>query len=283
LALAALTPRWLGAASVALLAIGAVPAGAQTPDVMFVPTNIDVALGMLHLAAVGQGDVVYDLGSGDGRLVIAAAQRYGARGVGIDIDASLVAEATHNADTAGVADRVKFRKADLFQSDLREATVVTLYLTPSLNLRLRPKLFRELRPGARVVSNNFDMDDWQPDSSIIVKGVALANTPVRLWIIPADVRGAWKVMWDALPPLQLRLQQRFQQVTGSATIPRPAVALADVRLRGDSLHFTVPAADGRGAMRFDGRVAGDSAGGRVTVEGSATTRIWRAARVGGGG
>jgi hypothetical protein len=116
-----------------------------------------------------------------------------------------------------------------------------------------------------------------------VKGVALANTPVRLWIIPADVRGAWKVMWDALPPFQLRLQQRFQQVTGSATIPRPAVALADVRLRGDSLHFTVPAADGRGAMRFDGRVAGDSAGGRVTVEGSATTRIWRAARVGGGG
>ncbi|HET8622967.1 MAG TPA: methyltransferase domain-containing protein, partial [Gemmatimonadales bacterium] len=188
MALAALSAFRRTTAGLLLAAGAASRAAAQTPDVMFVPTNIDVALGMLRLAAVTPRDVVFDLGSGDGRLVIAAAQRYGARGVGIDIDPSLVADATRNADTAGVAERVTFRKADLFESDLRQATVVTLYLTRSLNLRLRPKLFRELRPGARVVSNNFDMDDWQPDSSVVVKGTAMANTPVRLWIIPADVR-----------------------------------------------------------------------------------------------
>jgi SAM-dependent methyltransferase len=255
---------------------------AQTPDVMFVPTNIDVAIGMLRLASVTESDVVYDLGSGDGRLVITAAKRCGARGVGIDIDPSLVAEAARNADTAGVAERVTFRNADLFQTDLREATVVTLYLTPTLNLRLRPKLFRELRPGARVVSNNFDMGDWPADSTVIVQGTAMANTPVRLWVVPASAAGRWKVVWHGLPPISLDLEQRFQRVRGTATIGRWRADLVDVRLRGDSLRFTIPADSSgggmRGALRFAGRVMQDSAGGTATVVGDDAPRVWRAVR-----
>jgi hypothetical protein len=254
-------------------------APAQSPDVMFVPTNIDVALGMLRLAGVGDSDVVYDLGSGDGRLVIAAAKSFGARGVGIDIDPSLVADATRNADTAGVADRVTFRKADLFQTDLGGATVVTLYLTPSLNLRLRPKLFKELAPGARVVSNNFDMGDWPADSTIVVRGAAMANTPVRLWIIPADAAGRWSVLRHKLPPIRLRLKQAFQQLTGTAALGDERTELSDIRLRGDSLSFTVPAGGARGRMRFAGRIAGDSASGTLTMDGDAAARAWRAVRL----
>lgn len=255
---------------------------AATPDVMFVPTNIDVAGGMLRLAGVSAADVVYDLGSGDGRLVIAAAKKYGARGVGIDIDPSLVADAIRNADTAGVADRVTFVKADLFRTDLRGATVVTLYLSPSLNLRLRPKLFRELRPGARVVSNNFDMGDWPADSTEIVQGVALANTPVRLWIIPADAGGTWSVTVSGAPAIELRLEQQFQQVGGTATVGGRQSQLSDAGLRGDSLSFTVPTDGVLGAMRFAGRIAGDSASGTVTIDEGAQPGAWRAVRTGPG-
>ncbi|HET8625335.1 MAG TPA: hypothetical protein VFM14_17380, partial [Gemmatimonadales bacterium] len=138
---------------------------------------------------------------------------------------------------------------------------------------------RELRPGARVVSNNFDMDDWQPDSSVVVKGTAMANTPVRLWIIPADVRGVWDLMWEALPPMQLDLRQEFQIVTGIVSIGQERATLADGRLRGDSLRFTLPSTSTRGAMHFNGRVAGDTASGQVTVDGSPTLRTWRAVRM----
>jgi SAM-dependent methyltransferase len=277
-ALAQMT-AWRVALLAFLAAARAAGASAQTPDVMFVPTNIDVALGMLRLAGVTAGDVVYDLGSGDGRLVIAAAQRFGARGVGIEIDPSLVADATRNADTAGVADRVSFRKADLFATDLRPASVVTLYLTPSLNLRLRPKLFAELRPGARVVSNNFDMGDWTPDSTVIVKGMAMANTPVRLWIIPARIGGRWQLSVDGGPELSLTFRQQLNQAGGEASMGGRRDALAEVRVRGDSFGFVVPSNGSRGAMRFSGRVAGDSASGTV-LGGSAAPRAWRAVRTG---
>jgi SAM-dependent methyltransferase len=271
-------PRYQLGLLLSLAAPVPAPAVAQTPDVMFVPTNVDVALGMLRLAGVTDTDVVYDLGSGDGRLVIAAAGKYGARGVGIDIDPSLVADATRNADTAGVADRVTFRQADLFRTDLREATVVTLYLTPSLNVRLRPKLLDELPPGARVVSNNFDMGDWPADSTVIVQGVAMANTPVRLWIVPADARGRWNLLWHKLPPIVLRLEQDFQQLRGTAAIGGGRTELTETRLRGDSLSFTIPADASRGAMRFTGRVAGDTASGTVAV-GAAAPGAWRAVRL----
>jgi SAM-dependent methyltransferase len=258
-------------------AAGIAPAAAQTPDVMFVPTNIDVALGMLRLAGVADTDMVYDLGSGDGRLVIAAARRYGARGVGIDIDPSLVAEATRNADTAGVADRVSFHKADLFQTDLQAATVVTLYLTPSLNLQLRPKLLAELPPGARVVSNNFDMGEWEPDSTTIVQGVAMANTPVRLWVIPADVRGSWRLESAGLPAVELHLAQRFQHGSGTVKVGGRPAKLTDLRLRGDRIAFSITDGD-LGSLRFAGRVVKGRAQGTVVPADGGPPREWRAVR-----
>ncbi len=150
----------------------------RTPDVGFVPTPEDVVAGMLRLANVKRGDIVYDLGSGDGRIVIQAAKRYGARGVGIDIDPERVEEASRNARAEKVSDRVRFLNQDLFDSDLGEATVVTLYLLPRLNLKLRPKLLAELKPGTRIVSHGFDMGDWKPD-----RVAQVGSTTIYLWTI----------------------------------------------------------------------------------------------------
>jgi SAM-dependent methyltransferase len=153
---------------------------ARTPDVVFVPTPEAVVEKMLDMAGVKAGDVVYDLGCGDGRIVIAAAQKRGARGVGIDIDPQRIQEATANARNAGVADKVKFLQADLFTSDIREATVVTLYLLPTLNVKLMPKLKQELKPGTRIVSHAFDMgDSWPPEQKADVDGRS-----VYYWTIP---------------------------------------------------------------------------------------------------
>lgn len=151
----------------------------RTPDVIFVPTPNDVVDKMLEMAAVTAKDVVYDLGCGDGRIVITAAQRYGARGVGIDIDPERIREATENVTRAQVADKVKFIQGDLFEADISGATVVTLYLLTELNLKLRPKLMKELRPGTRIVSHAFAMGDWKPERSELVNGSA-----VYLWRIP---------------------------------------------------------------------------------------------------
>ena len=143
------------------------------------PTRKDVSEAMLRIASVTKDDIVYDLGCGDGRIVITAAQKYGARGVGIDIDPDRVQEATANARKAGVADRVKIIRGDLFEADISAATVVTLYLLTELNLKLRPKLLRELNPGTRVVSHAFAMGDWKPERTAEVSG-----TSVYLWRIP---------------------------------------------------------------------------------------------------
>lgn len=149
-------------------------------EVPYIPTPPEVVKRMLQLAGVGPTDVVYDLGSGDGRIVIIAARQFGARAVGVELDPRRIAEATANARHAGVSERVQFLQQDLFLTDLREATVVTLFLTPALNLRLRPKLQRELGPGARVVSHLYDMGDWKPNAVERVQG-----RPVYRWIIPA--------------------------------------------------------------------------------------------------
>ena len=153
-------------------------APARQPDVIFVPTPQEVVDAMLKLANVKAGDVIYDLGCGDGRIVITAVQRYGARGIGIDIDPQRIKEATANAQKAGVSDRVKFMQADLFETNVSEANVVTLYLLPSLNLKLRPKLMKELRAGSRVVSHAFDMGDWKPEQEQDVNG-----RHIYLWTI----------------------------------------------------------------------------------------------------
>ena len=151
----------------------------RSPDVIFVPTPDTVVNKMLELAKVTANDVVYDLGCGDGRIVITAAQRYGARGVGIDIDPDRIREATDNVRRAQVADKVKFIEGDLFEANISEATVVTLYLLTELNLKLRPKLMKDLRPGTRVVSHAFSMGDWKPERTEQVSG-----SSVYLWRIP---------------------------------------------------------------------------------------------------
>jgi len=156
------------------------PPGYREPDVVYVPTPEPVVDAMLELAGVGKDDVLYDLGSGDGRIPIAAAKKFGIRGVGIDIDPVRVREANANAKAAGVTDLVTFRQEDLFQSDFSEATVVTLYLLQSLNMKLRPKLVSELKPGTRIVSHAFDMgDEWEPEQTRQVD----SNT-IYLWTVP---------------------------------------------------------------------------------------------------
>lgn len=151
-------------------------------DVPYVPTPQPVVNRMLQVANVDSTDLVYDLGSGDGRIVITAAKKFGARGVGIDIDPKRVKEARANAREAGVTDRVEFRRGDLFEADFSEATVVTLYLLTSVNLKLRPMLFEQLEPGTPIVSHDFDMGDWEPERTI-----EMGSDTIYLWTIPEEV------------------------------------------------------------------------------------------------
>jgi ribosomal protein L11 methylase PrmA len=153
---------------------------AQQPDVIYVPTPHEVVDDMLRLANVGKGDVLYDLGSGDGRIAITAAKKFGIRAVGIDIDPERIREANENARRAGVTHLVEFRQEDLFKADFREATVITLYLLPDLNVKLRPRLLDELKPGTRIVSHQFDMGTWKPEKRLESNGRV-----VYFWTIPA--------------------------------------------------------------------------------------------------
>jgi SAM-dependent methyltransferase len=155
-------------------------------DVVYVPTPQEVVDKMLELAAVTKDDLVYDLGSGDGRIVITAAKEYGARGIGIEIDPELIQTAQENAQAAGVSDQVEFRQQDLFQTDFSDATVVTLYLLSSLNEKLRPKLLQELKPGTRIVSHSFAMGDWKPEQVVTVKTPSGERT-VYFWQVPETV------------------------------------------------------------------------------------------------
>jgi precorrin-6B methylase 2 len=166
-------------ASLFLLAIAFSSFAQQQPDVIFVPTPHDVVERMLQVAKVGPGDVLYDLGSGDGRIPIAAARKFGIRAVGIDIDPERIREANANAKQAGVAKLVTFRQQDLFKADFKEATVVTLYLLPELNEKLRPRLWAELRPGTRIVSHQFDMGNWKPERKIELNG-----RTIYFWTVP---------------------------------------------------------------------------------------------------
>ena len=187
------------------------PEAPRTPDVVFVPTPFPVVDRMLAVAKVGPGDVLYDLGSGDGRIVITAAKRFGIRAVGIDIDPKRIEESKFNADTAGVRNRVDFRVADLFTTDLRSASVVTLYLLPALNVRLRPKLFEELRPGSRIVSHSFDMDDWKADSTLMIN-----SRIVYYWVMPADISGTWAVV-RGVTTNEISFAQKYQEIVASTS------------------------------------------------------------------
>jgi SAM-dependent methyltransferase len=269
----------------ALTVIG--QAQSRKPDVVYVPTPHHVVDEMLRIAGVTKDDVVYDLGSGDGRVVIAAAKNYGARGVGVDIDPQRIEESRANARRDGVAERVTFLQQDLFATDIREASVVSLYLLSKLNLQLRPKLLSDLRPGTRVVSHVFDMGDWRPDKELRVPGSPSAHN-VYYWVIPADIAGMWH--WSLPIPTgeqryTLRLQQRFQKVDGTLSTDGEEVPIANVMLVGEQLSFSAAtAALGRQLkMSFDGRVSGDTIQGRAQVEDGASTRQqrWTAHRTAG--
>jgi SAM-dependent methyltransferase len=268
-----------GLAAAALL----LACSARGPDVIYLPSASDVVSRMLEVARVGPNDVVYDLGCGDGRIVIAAARDRGARGVCVDIDPARVAESRRNADTAGVADRIEFRHGDMFETDLRSATVVALYLSPGLNLRLRPKLFREVRPGAWIVSHNFPMGDWTPDTVVRVTWPAGTTSSVQGWQLPADVAGTWELVVtrpEGERRFRLQLTQQYQQVRGTASEQGRTVTLDGARLAGDSLELQLAARSGDRTdhFRLTGRVSGAGMTGIMRSDADSTSTTWRAIR-----
>ncbi len=248
-------------------------------EVPFVPTPQITVDEMLRLANVGPQDFVIDLGSGDGRIVITAAKKFGARGFGVDLDGELVAHSVENARLAGVEDRARFLQQDLFKTDLTQATVITMYLLPSVVRRLRPHLL-DLKPGTRIVSHDFDLDDWRPDRKTYVR------KNVFVWIVPAKVEGRWQARL-ALPPierlLELTLTQRYQQVDAHARLNGVPTQVWEPRLEGDRLSFMVVDSTDReneATLYFSGRVGGDTMEGElVRGVGSARSAIpWRAVR-----
>lgn len=252
-----------------------------SPDVIFLPSAVDVVERMLELARVQPQDVVYDLGCGDGRIVIAAVRARAARGVCIDIDPSRIAASRRNADTAGVRQRIEFRQADLFETDLRTATVVALYLSPALNERLRPKLFREVGPGARIVSHNFAMGDWRPDTLVRVAWPAGTTSTIYAWVLPADVAGTWELTAPVVGNrrLRIRLAQHYQKVSGTASLDGRPLAFSGERLVGNSIEFRLRDERARGSatLRFTGRVSGATMTGALQV-GADSGGPWQAVR-----
>jgi len=248
----------------------------RKPDIYYVPTPEEVVIKMLQMAKVTPNDIVYDLGCGDGRIVITAAKLFGARGVGIDIDPVRIKESNENARKVGVSDRVKFIEQDLFKTDISEATVVSLYLQRELNLRLRPKLLRELRPGTRIVSHEFDMDDWKPDNMGTESNVklyykpntAVKNTHYYYWVIPADVAGIWRWTMATSTGEQdytLGLVQKFQEIFGAVSVKGQKASITDVRLVGDQLSFALRnnTKKEEAVTWFSGRITGDTIQGLV--------------------
>jgi hypothetical protein len=268
----------------ALVALLAAPPLRAQEEVPYVQTPQPVVDSMLELAGVRGTDFLIDLGSGDGRIVITAARKYGASGVGIDYDPALVRASSENAAKAGVADRARFLKEDFFDTDLSPATVVTLYLLPEFNLRLRPKLLAELRPGARVVSHDWDMGEWAPDAKIEVPapgkkvGLRKAST-LYLWIVPAQLAGKWTTrvpVGDGTMEIELELEQAFQRLGGIARVDGAARPIERSVVRGRYVAFRIDEPAG-GAIRFQGNVSPDRIVGQVSTP-DGRTHPWRALR-----
>jgi len=228
--------------------------GQPGKDVVWVPTPAALVERMLAMAQVGPGDVVFDLGSGDGRMVIEAAKR-GARAVGVEYNPDMVALSRRNAEREGVpAERARFVQGDIFETDFSSATVVTLYLLPDLNLRLRPRLL-QMRPGTRVVSHMFRMQDWEPDETSY-----LVNTPAYLWIVPARVEGLWSLALSGEAPLLVDLEQDFQKLGGALELGPMRAGLRDARVHGDAVSFAF--VDGKGVLHeVEGKATGSGMGG----------------------
>jgi hypothetical protein len=229
-----------------------------------VATELEIVRAMLDMAQVGPEDLVVDLGSGDGRIPIMAASTKGARGMGVEIDPDRIAESNANASKAGVAERVQFRQQDLFVTPLNDVSVLTLYLLPEMNLQLRPKILVQMRPGARVVSNSWDMGDWRPDQRQTV-----GSTQIFLWIVPARVEGRWQFQTQAGSG-ELALTQTYQDFSGTVSAGGRSTPVAEGALRGDRISFSADL--GQGPRRYEGQVQGD------TIAGNG----WRAVKAGGG-
>jgi precorrin-6B methylase 2 len=227
--------------------------GQQGKDVIWVPTPDELVDAMLDLAKVTRNDYVMDLGSGDGRIVVAAAKR-GAHAVGIEFNPDMVELSKRRAEKAGVSDKASFVNGDIFETDLSKATVVSMYLLPSLNMKLRPTIL-DLKPGTRVVTNSFTMEDWQSDESATWQG-----RTAYLWIVPAKVQGTWT--WTSNPgSAELKLTQTFQKIDGSLTVDGKTLALKDPKLHGSHISFAC------GDQEYSGVVNGKSIEGTVKAKG----------------
>jgi len=250
-------------------------------DVPYVPTHQATVEAMLRVAGVGPSDFVIDLGSGDGRILITAVRKYGAHGFGVDLDPQRVKESLANAKAAGVADRAQFFQRNLFDTKIAEATVVTLYLLPRVNIELRPRLLAELKPGTRVVSHDFDMGDWKPDLRTTVRGT---NGTVYYWLIPAHAGGTWKLQVGATHgtvDYELDVQQKYQELNVLAKRAGKQVAVLTPRLDGDAISFVLVDQDEAVyRRRFEGRLTGKTMEGTARGEANAPAEDvkWRASR-----
>jgi hypothetical protein len=220
---------------------------------------------MLDMAKVTPKDFVMDLGSGDGRTVITAAKR-GVRALGIEYNPDMVELSKRNAEKEGVTARAEFKKADLFETDFSQATVVTMFLLPEINLRLRPKIL-DLRPGTRVVSNTFTMGEWEADETSQIPEANGYYRTALLWIVPAKVEGSWKSAQG-----ELSLKQSFQKIVGTVQQGNVAAAVMNGKLRGEQINFTA------GGAQYSGRVSGNTIEG--TIKSGGKTSEWRATRGG---
>ena len=239
--------------------------GQEGKDVVWVPTPQALVDRMLDMAKVTPKDFVMDLGSGDGRTVITAAKR-GARALGIEYNPEMVDLSKRNAEKEGVAGRAEFKKADLFETDFSQATVITMFLLPDINLRLRPKIL-DMRPGTRVVSNTFTMAEWEADETSQVPEANGYYRTALLWIVPAKVEGSWKSAQG-----ELSLKQSFQKIVGTVQQGNVAAAIMNGKLRGNEINFTA------GGAQYSGRVSGNTIEG--TIKAGGKTSEWRATRSG---
>ncbi len=254
-------------------------------DVPFVPTPQPVVEAMLKLAAVRPGEVMYDLGCGDGRIVLTAA-KIGAKATGIDIDPLRIADCEKNMRESGMTGKVRFIQGDLFQADFKDADVITMYLLTSVNRRLRPKLLSDLRPGARLVSHSFDMGDWSPDKKVTVPLGTSDDRYIYYWVVPANMTGHWE--WtlpagDNGAPARFALtaDQKFQELSGKVTVGGKDVLLQEPKLEGGKVHFKadVEAKGTTTTWVFDGEVAGHQVTGTARPDsGSARPVAWKAVR-----
>jgi hypothetical protein len=253
----------------------------QASDVPYVPTPMNVVDAMLGLGGVGPNDYLVDLGSGDGRISIRAATRFGTRGMGVDLDDRLVRIALADARQQGVADKVVFEARNLFATDISRATVVTTYLLQSINLQLRPLLFAQLKPGTRIVSHDFDFSDWPPDQKITIdvpdKPYGPPRSDIMLWVVPANVAGVWQWSLPGNVAYEMRLEQKFQTPVGAAMVQGQPLRLTEARVKGDTLTFTLSSE--AGVQRYTGRIDGNSISGEVVLRSGERAVAWRAERI----